>query len=604
MGAPLAGARPSLEPAALLAETPLFAGLPPTDLAALGARCRRREVEAGSWFIREGDEDRAIYMLVSGRLRTYAGEQPRREILAGEVFGEISLLSGSRTLSVRAVRHSEVLELPGEAFDEIVRQRPEILHQLAKVVVSRLLAAERPAEVAPPVLVVAVVPLAMSDDLLREVMQSLVEAFGAYGPAVLARLEDAPGEAERSAWAHRLEAANSCVVYEAARSERAWSDWCLRQADRVLVLADAASSPGRAAEGVAAQLAEVAPVTIAQLVLVHRSDTRPPRGTHAWVEAVTPNATGIRCHHLRRRRRADYSRVARLVSGRGCGLVLGGGGARGMAHLGAMRALDELGVPVDAVGGTSIGAVMGAYRALDLDAATRRREADIALVQSGFVFPPTLPVISFSSGRKIRRLVENAAGGAVGLMSAEDCWLPFFCMSASITRAEPVVHNGGSLATAIRASLSLPGLLPPVRLGEDLLLDGGLLNNLPIDVMRAQLGAGPIVAVDLSVDVEMRAPERWVETPTGWSVFARRARSAGRGERPSGLLSTLLRAKELAAVRAERQLSEEHRADLHLRPPVEGTPSFNFRAAVGLEDKAYRYTLAEVEEAGWAQRSW
>ena len=94
-------------------------------------------------------------------------------------------------------------------------------------------------------------------------------------------------------------------------------------------------------------------------------------------------------------------------------------------------------------------------------------------------------------------------------MDVHDCWLPFFCVSASITRAVSVVHDQGHLATAVRASLSLPGLLPPVRHGEDLLLDGGLLNNLPVDVMRERLDGGTVIAVDLGVEVEMRVPERY-----------------------------------------------------------------------------------------------
>ena len=269
-----------------------------------------------------------------------------------------------------------------------------------------------------------------------------------------------------------------------------------------------------------------------------------------------------------------------------------------------MSALDEAGVPIDAVGGTSIGAVMGALRALDLDVASRHGEAAKAFVNSGFLFSPTLPLLSFSSGRKIRRLLEEAVEGALGAMDIEDCWLSYFCVSANLTRAEAVVHEHGSLATAVRASLTLPGLLPPVLQGRDLLIDGGLLNNLPVDVMRQRLSGGTVVAVDLGVDVEMPAPKAYEDTASGWQLLGRRLRPARSKEPVPGLLAILMRAKELASVRAQRELSAAHSPDLHLRPPVDGFGALDFAAAQKLVEVGYEFTIRQVERSGWADRAW
>ena len=151
--------------------------------------------------------------------------------------------------------------------------------------------------------------------------------------------------------------------------------------------------------------------------------------------------------------------MARLLTGQGLGLVLGGGGPRGFAHLGVMQALDEAGVEVDAVGGTSIGAIMAGLRAMDLDHEARRERATTALVHSGNLFSPTLPVLSLSSARRVRRLLEDPR--YFGDVAIEQCWLPYFCVSANLTRAETVVHDRGPMAAAVRASLSLPGVFPP-----------------------------------------------------------------------------------------------------------------------------------------------
>jgi predicted acylesterase/phospholipase RssA len=122
--------------------------------------------------------------------------------------------------------------------------------------------------------------------------------------------------------------------------------------------------------------------------------------------------------------------------------------------------------------------------------------------------------------------------------------------------------------------------------------------------MRERLDGGTVIAVDLGVEVEMRVPERYQETPTGWELLALRLKQRGRGERVPSLIGVLQRAKELAAIHAERRQSTAHQADLLLRPPVAGAPSLDFRAARGLVDVGYRYALKQLQEAGWADRQW
>jgi predicted acylesterase/phospholipase RssA len=293
--------------------------------------------------------------------------------------------------------------------------------------------------------------------------------------------------------------------------------------------------------------------------------------------------------------------MARLVSGRGCGLVLGGGGPRGLAHLGVMRALDEAGVPVDAVGGTSIGAVMGAFRALDFGADARERSALNGFVESGNLFPPTLPILLYNSARKVGQLLESER--YLGDRLIEETWIPFFCVSANLTRAEVVVHERESLATAVRASLSLPGIFPPVRFGTDFLVDGGVLNNLPVDVMRRRLDVGSVVAVDLSVEEEVGAAPSYQETPSGWALlFKKLARTQEVGTTPLSL-SVLMRARELAGIRAQRQILADWPPDLLIRPDVSKTSMFNFKGATHLIDVGRRTALAALaalEADGWS----
>ena len=185
-------------------------------------------------------------------------------------------------------------------------------------------------------------------------------------------------------------------------------------------------------------------------------------------------------HHLRAGRPGDVARLARMITGTGCGLVLGGGGARGLAHLGVIRALEEAGVPIDVVGGTSMGAIMAGLCALGLDDAERVRRVTNIARNGRRLVTPTLPLIALSAGRHLDRILADNLGAA----PIEDLPLRFYCVSANLTRAEEVVHERGPLWPAVRASLALPGIYPPVYAAGELLIDGGALDNVPVDVMR------------------------------------------------------------------------------------------------------------------------
>jgi NTE family protein/lysophospholipid hydrolase len=317
-----------------------------------------------------------------------------------------------------------------------------------------------------------------------------------------------PGRNELIEWLHTVERGNDCVVYQTDAQDTSWSRLCLSQADVALLTGGAGGDP---------RLGEVEARALAmnllrcELVLVHPSQ---PSATSRWLEgrAVADH------HHLRADHPEDAARLARMVTGNACGVVLGGGSSRGFAHLGVLRALEEAGVPIDVVGGTSVGAVMGALCASGLSDAERVERAVTAFTRSGRFITLTLPLIALSSGRRVNRLLEEH----IGSTPIEDLPRPFFCVSANLTRAEEVIHARGPLWRAVRASLSLPGIFPPIYADGDLLVDGAALNNVPAEVMRARIGSGSIVAVDLFPDVEPMTAAPFDSDLSGWRVLGRR----------------------------------------------------------------------------------
>lgn len=577
----------------LLRSSALFADLTPEQLDEVLSRCDVRSVPAGEWCIRKGEPSDGLYVVTYGRLLAYVGDEPGDEISQGQVFGEVGMLARmARTADVRAVRDTELLFLPAAEFDRLADEHPDWLRRVAQVVVDRLAVPRRRTE-KDPVCTITVVPVGEVSSL-REVTLALSSSLGEDGKSIVVDRGEAPPPSDRARWAQRLEEAHRYVVFDGASDEDdTWIEWCNRHSDRLVLVADATSAKGLLAPPVARDLPERVRAGTVVLVLLHPPRTERPRRAHEHRSAVGD----VPVLNVRRGHSGDLARMSRLVVGRGRGLVLGGGGPRGFAHLGVMRALDEAGVPVDAIGGTSIGAVMGAFRALDLDADTRERWALNGFVESGNLFPPTFPILSYSSARKVRQLLESDR--YLGDRTVEETWIPFFCVSANLTRAEVVVHERGSLATAVRASLSLPGIFPPVRFGPDFLVDGGVLNNLPVDVMRAHFKAGLIVAVDLAVGEEVGATPSYRETPSGWSLLLKRlTKRQDVGAMPLSL-NVLMRARELAGIRAQRQILAEWPPDLLIRPDVSKTSMFDFKGALHLIEVGRQAALATLETGGW-----
>jgi NTE family protein/lysophospholipid hydrolase len=300
-------------------------------------------------------------------------------------------------------------------------------------------------------------------------------------------------------------------------------------------------------------------------------------------------------HHLRDGQPADVARLARMITGTGCGLVLGGGGPRGFAHLGVMRAMEEAGVPIDVVGGTSIGALMAAVYALGMDDAARVRAFTHEV---GRLVTLTVPLIAVSSGRRVDRLIAERIGDA----PIEDLPRRFFCVSASLTRAEEVVHDRGPLSFAVRASVSLPGIFPPVYADGDLLVDGATLNNVPADVMRGLVGNGCVVAVTVSPEVEPLTAAAFGPGLSGWRVLGRRLNPLASPQPVPGIADILTRSTSLNQVRHRRAALDADHVELLLRPPVEGFRALDFKGATGLIETGYRYAAQELARSGLARR--
>ena len=262
------------------------------------------------------------------------------------------------------------------------------------------------------------------------------------------------------------------------------------------------------------------------------------------------------------------------------GLVLGGGFARGLAHLGVLRSLDENGIPVDAIGGASMGAMIGAQWVSGWDAERIVRDTSTGLSDS--FDDMTLPFLSFKRGGKYSRLVRGFFGDA----RIEDLWLPYFCVSANLNRAELAIHTRGCLADAVLASTRAPGIFPPVVMNGELHVDGGLINNVPVDVMRDFAGEGTVIGVDVSPPHELSAVSNYGDEISGWEAFWSRFHPTRerRVYRPSILL-VLMRVIEFGGISYRRAKADM--ADIYISPDVLRFKRNEFHSAPAIADAGY-----------------
>lgn len=566
---------PRANPWAMLAALPLFSGLPKSIVDQAVTELEWLSVPGGHVLFEAGSPADAVFFVVSGCLGVYGpdGELVGR-IAAGETVGEMGLIiSRPRRATVRALRDSELAMLSAGTFERVLLGHPQAILRLARLTVQRL--DERNAEHQPVMTprTLAIIPLDDSIDVAG-MAGNLVAALARFGRAGLV---DRHAASHSPQWFHERESRNDFVVYAGDAGDSPWTRTCLRQADVVLLAARSnagiATWPGPQWHDGSMRRAE--------LLLLHEGAYS--AGTAARWGGAFP---GMPLHHVRSA--ADYGRLVRMLTGRAVGLVLSGGGARGFAHLGVVRALREHGVPIDLVGGTSMGGILAAGVASDWSDEELAMRFRRSFVETNPLSDFTLPLVSLVSGRKVSMLLRREFGD----VDIEDLPLPFFCVSSNLTTGRIAVHQQGTLWRWLRASVAIPGVLPPVFQSGEVYVDGGAMNNLPVDVMRAK-GRGPVIGVDCGTDRTFTTDVEATEMPSLWNLFRGR-----RGQKRPNILQILWRAGMVNSTTAtlERRLQ----SDLLVTPALESLDLLDWKGFQRAVDIGYRDACRRLEDGALA----
>lgn len=399
-----------------------------------------------------------------------------------------------------------------------------------------------------------------------------------------------------SDWLSQKRAEHQIILFQCDYGLTSWTKQCLSQAECTLVVAMASAEP--TITQYEQQLYNLAPSSPIELVLLHKLDAKKPKHTNIWLSV----RSWCPLHHIRCPQRVfvrkrckiediycklcktcpsadnDFSRLARYVSGKSIGLVLGGGGARGAAHLGVIKALREANIPIDMIGGVSIGAFMGALWAQETDftpVTQLARDWSIKMTSRWRqILDLTYPTTAMFTGAAFNRTIHEAFGDR----QIEDLWIPYFTVTTDLTSSAPRIHRHGSLWRYVRSSMSLSGYLPPLcdPIDGHLLLDGGYVNNLPADVMHNVMGAKTILAIDVGSQDETDLTD-YGDTLNGWWLLWNRWNPFGKNVRVPSLPEIQSR---LAYVSCVRQLEEVKRSDYcsYIRPPIDQYKTMQFAA--------------------------
>jgi NTE family protein len=535
----------------------------------------------GAVLDRAGENDQALFLVVAGCLGVFVDdEQGGRRLVAhvpaGETVGEMSLISGDpHSAQLIALRDTELLRVGADAFDTLIARHPRIMLNLMRVLVRRLHDTTRASSDRARPKSFAVVPLqeGVAEPIARRLAAALVE-MGSKAAVLDSEYADKSAE-----WFNSFEAGHDVVFYRGDAPDSPWTHHCLRQADRVFLMARADQPLPLRPLDLPAVKTRVG--GLPELLLLQPAGRSSGLPEHFALKSKLFESH----HHLRAGSQGDIRRLARFIAGRAVGLVLAGGGARGFAHIGVLKALSEQHVPFDHLGGTSMGAIIAAGVALEWgieELTARMREA---FVDSNPLSDYTLPLIALVRGKKVSKLLQDHFGD----IRIEQLPKPFFCVSSDLTTGRIHVHRSGLLWRALRASVALPGILPPVSHHGHLLVDGGVMNNLPVDVM-AEYAHGPIIASDVTGELDLHvSDERYGERPWWWLLSQRMHGT------PS-LISILMRSGTVGSEAQRRVVREQ--ADYLFEPPLADIGLRDWKAFDRAIAEGYAHATVKIEQQG------
>ncbi|KAF9214459.1 phosphatidylcholine and lysophosphatidylcholine phospholipase [Podila verticillata] len=573
------------------------------------------------------------------------------EFSQGESVGELEVLMGTPFPStLHAIRDTEVARMPKTLFNALALRHPEITIRISRLIAQRASDAMNSGPLAKSVGVtpdsainnsnlrtIGIMPVSSNvsiaefADRLKAALIGIGSTATLLNHSVVMNLLGKHaftkmGKLKLDNWLNEQEEMSQIVLYLADGGLTSpWTQTCIRQADCILLVGHGDEDP--AVGDYERLLISMKTTARKELVLLHANRHCAPGSTAAWLksrvwvhahhhiqmphkgptmlgdqarkktimnikEHLEKFYTNIRHNNSQKSpaftgNRSDFARLARRLTGKTVGLVLGGGGARGIAHIGIIRALEEAGIPIDIIGGTSMGAFIGGLYARESDNVAifgrAKMFAGRMAAKWRMVADFTYPVTSWTTGHAFNRGIWKCFSDT----QIQDFWLSYYCNTTNITFSRMEMHQAGYAWRYIRASMSLSGFLPPLCDNGHMLVDGGYMDNLPVEFMKS-LGANTIFAVDVGSDDDTTL-HYFGDSLSGWLVLLNRWNPFSNVYRNIPNLADLQ--SRLAYVSSVKQLeAAKATPGMHyFKPPVQDFGTLEFGRFLEICEVGYEY---------------
>jgi len=587
----------------LISSVSLFQGVGTKLISELEQQMEWIFLPGGETLMRQGDKADGMYVVVNGSL-VYEVRNDQGLVVStgnfskGDIIGEMALLTGEpRTATVVATLSCEIVKISTVAFEAVFSKHPPSMLAITKLIADRF-TKDRMGKrtVKKTRSIITLFPL-QKDLSVRDFAHNLASALKKIGRTIIVESKDfkkKKGDREHAVSdilesLYHLQDTHDFLILCPDFEDKLWTETILHHTNRILLLSDAKKADVLSPEEIRfLGDSEESHGPIRELVLLYSDPNEKPKNIS--------NLTRIRktdvVRHIRTYSHHGFESLTRFITGRSIGLALGGGGAKGFAHIGLIKAMQEENIPIDMIGGTSAGALMASIYALGNDAPSLERIAKALMSDKKTLNDYTIPVVSLIRGKKFNTVIKSFVGETM----IEDLWLPYFAVATSLSKAQKVIIDRGPLWKALRASASIPGILPPFFENNELLVDGAMLDNIPGAVMREK-GADFVISVALASEGDSAADELFGRIyPKNNSgalpsalrlLFKRLFRKAQNFKEAPNLLSLLMRATFVASDAAMAQAKAE--SDIFAELPVEQYGLFDWKKFYELVEIGYRY---------------
>lgn len=550
-------------------------------------------IAGGEEVIREGADSDSMFILVRGRLRVSRIDSSGKrllynEVLPGDCVGETGMiLKQPRTADITSMRESQIAVLSEEKYEKLIAQHPAELNRAFAQAIYRHLRHDR--RVAERRRAQSFFLIPIHDRVDIDVFTAQVKKqLSKYGSTVVvaSHLIGSDTKEDQPIDLDHLEAQYDYIIYQGQLNAGEQLDDTFQHSDQVVFVADGTEDHHITELELNLHSRLDIALIRSHLAIVYPDSTIQCGDRVLWNEGRNTE----RVYPIKLTSEDDFGRLVRFLLGKAIGVVLGGGGARGFAHLGVLRAFEESGIPVDIIGGNSMGALIGACYVAGMPRESIHKEI-LRYSKGGMKL--TLPLVALMSNKNLKSAFQEALGD----VNIQNLWTPYFAAACNLTTADTLVLTDGPLWQGVLASNSPAGLFPPVVVDGQLLVDGAILENVPVQAMRQRLstplerrrGNGAVIAIDVDVKGAFEVGKD-VTSLSAWNKL--KSYFEKNHEVLPGIVDILMQVAHIGGL-AQRQTTK-FAADIYFEPPLSKFSIMDYKSAEEIIEVGYQYALQQI----------